>query len=171
VFIVLASGGQKPQFWANFDIFGGSSIDPLLPMRAKFGVLQQTRGLRLRAKFRLDRFILSPSGGKNNFAIFSTLAFSGVANWQHSEKVEHGYATTNLPLSNGIKVVSVLPHFMAKSGASLSFNSVTNRQTHKKLKTQRFWLPRRRVKSEPHQTWHGDRGPRARSCTSKLLGV
>jgi len=22
VFIVRASGGQKPQFWANFDIFG-----------------------------------------------------------------------------------------------------------------------------------------------------
>jgi len=21
------------------------------------------------------------------------------------------------------------------------------------------------VKSEPHETWHGDRGPRARSCT------
>jgi len=32
----------------------------------------------------------------------------------------------------------------------------TDRQTKK---TQRFWPPRRRVKSEPHQTWHGDRGP------------
>jgi len=39
VFIVSASGGQKPQFLANFDIFGGSCTDPLLPMRAKFGVL------------------------------------------------------------------------------------------------------------------------------------
>ena len=39
VFIVSASGGQKLQFWANFDIFGGSCIDALLPMRAKFGVL------------------------------------------------------------------------------------------------------------------------------------
>ena len=45
VFIVSASGGQKPQFWANFDIFGGSCTDPLLPMRAKFGVLEQTQGL------------------------------------------------------------------------------------------------------------------------------
>jgi len=27
-----------------------------------------------------------------------------------------------------------------------------------------------RVKSEPHQTWHGDRGPRARSCASKTFG-
>ena len=39
VFIVLATGGQKPQFRANFDIFGGSCTDPLLPMRAKFGEL------------------------------------------------------------------------------------------------------------------------------------
>jgi len=34
VFIVSASGGQKLQFWANFEIFGGSCIDALLPMRA-----------------------------------------------------------------------------------------------------------------------------------------
>ena len=39
VFIVSASGGQKLQFWANFDILGASFIDALLPMRAKFGVL------------------------------------------------------------------------------------------------------------------------------------
>ena len=36
VFIVSASGGQQPQFWANF---GGSCVDPLLPMRVKSGVL------------------------------------------------------------------------------------------------------------------------------------
>jgi len=39
VFIVSASGGQKPQFWANFDIFLGSCTDLILSMRAKFGVL------------------------------------------------------------------------------------------------------------------------------------
>ena len=39
VFIISASGGQKPQFGANFDIFGGSCTDPLIPMRAKFGLL------------------------------------------------------------------------------------------------------------------------------------
>jgi len=38
VFIVSVSGGQKPQFLANFDILGGSCTDPLLPMRAKMGV-------------------------------------------------------------------------------------------------------------------------------------
>ena len=45
----------------------------------------------------------------------------------------------------------------------------TDKQTDRQ-KTQCFWLPRRRVKSEPHQTWHGDRGPRARSFTSKTFG-
>ena len=60
--------------------------------------------------------------------------------------------------------------FMAKSGAqTLTFKSVTDKQTNRQ-KTQRFWPPRRRVKSKPHQTWHGDRGPRARSCSSKTFG-
>ena len=69
--------------------------------------------------------------------------------------------------------------FMAKSGAqTLTFKSVTDKQTDRQTnkqtdkKTQRFWPPRWRVKSEPHQTWHGDRGPRARSFTSKtFLGL
>ena len=60
--------------------------------------------------------------------------------------------------------------FVAKSGAqSLTFKSVTNKQTNRQ-KTQRFCPPRRRVKSEPHQTWHGDRGPRTRSFTWKMFG-
>ena len=63
--------------------------------------------------------------------------------------------------------------FMAKSGAqSLTFKCVTDRQTDRQTniqKTQRFWPPRRRVKSEPDQTWHGNRGPRARSFTSKTF--
>jgi len=33
-------------------------------MRATFGVLEQTHGTRLPAKFRLDRFILSSCGGE-----------------------------------------------------------------------------------------------------------
>ena len=64
VFIVSASGGQKPQFSANFDTFGGSCTDSLLPMRAKFGVLEQTQGLHLQAKFHPNVFIVSASGGQ-----------------------------------------------------------------------------------------------------------
>jgi len=62
--------------------------------------------------------------------------------------------------------------FMAKLGAqTLTFKSVTDRQTDNRQKTQRLWPPRRRVKSEPHQAWHCDSGPRARSYTSKTFGV
>jgi len=61
-----ASGGQKPQFWANFDSFVGSCTDALLPMRAKFAVLEQTQGVHLRAKFHLNVFIVSASGGQND---------------------------------------------------------------------------------------------------------
>jgi len=64
VFTVSASGGQKPQFWVNLDIFEGSCTDPLSPMSAKFGELEQTHGTRLPAKFRFDRFILSSCGGE-----------------------------------------------------------------------------------------------------------
>jgi len=56
--------------------------------------------------------------------------------------------------------------FMAKSGAQThTFKSVTDKQT-KKLNV----YGRPAAKSEPHQTWHGDRGPRTRSCTSKTFG-
>ena len=108
------------------------------------------------------------------FPVFWTSAFSVVANWQQSDNVEHGCTTTNLSLSNGIKIVSVLQRLNGDIGRTISdvqkrdeqTDRQTNRQTDKK-KTQRFWPPRRRVKSEPHQTWHGDRGPRERSFTSK----
>ena len=33
-------------------------------MKAKFGVLEQTQGLHLHAKFHLNVFIASPSGGQ-----------------------------------------------------------------------------------------------------------
>ena len=105
------------------------------------------------------------------FAIFWTSAFSVIANWQQSDKVEHGCTTTNLPLPNGIKIVSVIQRLHGEIGRTNSDfqkrDGQTDRQTDKK--TQRFWPPRRRVKSEPHQTWHGDRGPRACSFISKTF--
>ena len=108
-------------------------------MRAKLGVLQQSHGIRLCAKFRLYRFILSPSDGDKNtiFAVFWTSAFSGVANWQKPEKVEHVCTTTNLTLSNGTKTVSVLQHLHGEIGRTISDvqkrDGQTDRQTDKKL--------------------------------------
>ena len=107
------------------------------------------------------------------FAIFWTsAAFSVVTNWQQSEKVEHGCTPQTFPYPTASKSFLYSNAFMAKSGAQpLTFKSVTDKQTKQtKIKTQRFWLPRRRVKSEPHQTWHGDRGPRARSFAIKTFG-
>jgi len=78
------------------------------------------------------------------FAVFWTSACNVVASWQQSDKVEHGCTTTNLLLSNGIKIVSVLSFlyssaFIAKSGAqSLTFKSVTNKQTDKQTKNSTF---------------------------------
>jgi len=92
------------------------------------------------------------------FAVFWTLAFSVVAKWQQSEKVGHDAQLQTFPYPTASKSFLYSNAFNAKSGAqSLMFKSVTDKQTDNK--TQRFWLPRRRVKSEPDQTWHGDRGP------------
>ena len=105
------------------------------------------------------------------FAVVWTSAFCCVANWQQSEKVEHSAQLETFPYPTVSKSFLYSKVFMAKSGAqSLTFNSATNKQTDKQ-KTRRFWSPRRLVKSEPHQTGQGDRGPRARSCTFKTFGV
>ena len=64
------------------------------------------------------------------FAGFWTSAFSGVANWQQSEKVGQGCTTTNLPLSTASKSFLYSNAFMAKSGAqSLTFKNVHDEQT------------------------------------------
>jgi len=122
-------------------------------MRAKFGVLQQTRGVRLYAEIRLDRFILSsPGSEKPHFLqFFWTSAFSGSDRWRQSEKVERGAQLQTL--SNGIKIVLYSDAFLEKSCAqTLTFKSVTNKQRDKK--TQRFWPPRCPVKSEPLEQIH-----------------
>ena len=125
-------------------------------------------------------------------AVFWTCAFSVVASCQPPDKVEHECTTTNLPLSNCIrfsvfadtarvtsvriisiiiiKIVSVLQRLHGEIGRTFSDVQKRDGQTDKRTKTQRFWPLRRRVKSEPHQTWHGDRGPRERSCISKTFG-
>jgi len=85
-------------------------------------------------------------------------------------KLNTGAQLQTFPYPTASKSFLYSNAFMAKSSAqSLTFKSVTNKKTNKK--TQRFWAPQLWVKSEPHQSRHGDRGPRARSCTSKLFRV
>ena len=161
VFIVSASNGQKPQFWTNSDILGGSCIDPLLPMRAKFFCAiadpRSTRTCQISSRsvysvvlwrrtppnfchilpyFGLRHSVMSPVGSSlkklNTGAQLQTFHYTTV--------------TKSFLYSNA---------FMAKPGEqSLTFKSATDRQTNRQTdrqKTQRFWPPRRRMKSEPHQ--------------------
>ena len=69
------------------------------------------------------------------FVIFWTSAFSVVANWQHSDKVEHAAQLQTLPYPMASKSFLYSNAFMAKSGAQpLTFKSVTNKQTNKQTK-------------------------------------
>jgi len=108
------------------------------------------------------------------FAVFWTSAFSAVSTGNSLTKLNTG---ATFPYPTASKSFLYSNAFMAKSGAQyLTFKSVTNKQTNRQTdrqadKIQRFCPLRRRVKSEPHQTWRDDRGPRARSCTSKTFVV
>ena len=70
------------------------------------------------------------------FVIFWISAFSVVASWQQSDKVEHGCTTTNLPLSNGVKIVSVLQRLHGEIRCTISdvqkHDEQTARQRDKK---------------------------------------
>ena len=76
------------------------------------------------------------------FCIFWTSSFSGVTNSQQSQKVGHGCTTTNLPLSNGIKIVSVLQRLHGESGRTISDvqkrHGQTDKQTDKQTKNSTF---------------------------------
>jgi len=104
--------GMKNAILSKVWHLGGSCSLPSLPMRAKFGRLEQAHGLCLHVNFCLNWFILLPSGGKKicRFLDFSILW------WQQSEKVEYRCTTTNLPMSSGIKIISVLQSLHGKIG-------------------------------------------------------
>ena len=104
------------------------------------------------------------------FAIFWTSLFGDVDSWRQSDKVEHGYTTTFEPSPIQRHQNSFCtPTPLWRNWAHKLWHWRAWRTDRQAKKTQRFWPPRRRVKSEPHQTWHFDRGPRAHSCTSKTF--
>jgi len=160
VFIVSASGGQKPQFLANFDFWGllypcNDDIQIWCPYVPSVGLFCR------------------PLAAKNhNFCSFLDFGLEWCRQLHGSSlrTLNTGAQLQTFHYPTVSKSFLYSNDFMAKSGAqTLTFKSVTDRQTDKQ-NTHRFWPPRRRVKSEPHQTWHGDRGPRARSCASKTFG-
>jgi len=119
---------------------GESCNNPLLPMRAKFGVLEQ--GLHLRAKFRLDRFILSPSVDENpQFLRFFRLPHLVLSpNGNSLIKLNTGAQLQTFHYPTASKSFLYSNAFIAKSGAqSLTSKSMTNKQTDKKCSTFLFW--------------------------------
>ena len=82
-----------------------------------------------------------------NFCHFWTSAFSDIDSWRHSQKVEHGCTTTNLLLSNGIKIIYVLQRLHGEIGRINSDVQKRDGQTKRdgqksmadRQKTQRFF--------------------------------
>jgi len=54
----------KKHHFGQFLIFGGLLYRPPFTDEVKFGVLEQTQGLHLQAKFHLNVFIVLASGGQ-----------------------------------------------------------------------------------------------------------
>jgi len=71
------------------------------------------------------------------FAVFWTSSFSDVANWHQSQKVEHACTTTNLPLSNGLKIVSVLQRLHGEIWRTNCDVQKRDRQTDKQTNSQK----------------------------------
>jgi len=151
----------KPQFWAHMDIGGGSCTDPSVSIRTKFSAPEQTHSVRLRAKFRL--------APKNRFAVFELRHLVMWTVGGNFRKLNTGAQLQTFPYPTPSKSFLYSSAFMAKSGAqTLAFKSLTNEQTDKNAT---FLAARQQVKSEPHQTWHGDREPQGVPAPLKRLGV
>ena len=118
MFIVSASSGQKPQFWATFDFWGAPVPTPITDESQIWCTTadpQQTLTCQ-----NLSRSVYSIALWRRKtpiFAVFWTSAFSDVDSWRQSEKVEHGCTTTNLPLS---KIISVFQHLHGEIGRTNS---------------------------------------------------
>jgi len=133
VFIVSVSGAQKPQLWANFDFLGARLPTPFY--RSGPNLVCQISPLSVYSVALCEKL--------NFLRFFWTSAFSGVASWQQSEKVEHGAQLQTFPYPTASQSFLYSNVFMAKSGAqSLTFKSVTNRQkTYQKLNVFGFGFP------------------------------
>ena len=127
--------GQILTFW-------GSCTDPLLPMKAEFDVYSRPMVYAYVPNFvSIGLFCRTVSAKYAICCVFWTWAFSGVANWQQSEKVGHGCTTTNLPLSNGTKTVSVLQRLHGTISDVQKRDRQTNRQTERQNTLNVFGHP------------------------------
>ena len=88
------------------------------------------------------------------FAVFWTSEFSDVAIWQQSEKVEHGCTTTNLPLSKGIKIVSVLQRLHGEIGRTISDVQKRDEQANRQKNSTFLATPAAsEIRATPNLAW------------------
>ena len=142
VFVVSASSGQKNTIFGKFWHFGGLLYwhpftdegqiwSAIADLRYTSTCIISSRSVYSVVLWRRKTPIFAV------FAVFWTSAFSDVAIWHQSQKVEHGFTTTNLPLSNGIKIVSVFQRLHGEIGRTNSAvqkrDGQTDKQTDKKL--------------------------------------
>ena len=100
-----------------------------------------------------------------NFAIFLTLVFRGVANWWHRNKVGCGCKTTNLPLSDNIKILSI---FECLDGKIVHTNYVIHKQNKQKNAT--FFAAPIAGKVQANQARRAKIGDSALTCLCGLVG-
>ena len=175
-----AFGGQKLQFWANLEFLGAPVPTPFYRWVPNL-VCYSWRTVHVYVSTLVSIGLFShPLAAKNPiFAFFEIRHLVMSTTFSNLRKLNTGAQLQTFPYPMASKPFLFFNVFMAKSGEqTLTFKSVTDRKsmtTKKSMtdrqKTQRFSPPRRQMIFKPHQTWHGDRGPRARSCISKTFGV
>jgi len=90
-----------------------------------------------------------------NFAQFLAFTCSGGATWRRTEKVERRCTTTNLPLSNDIKIVSILQRYLDEVVSTNYVVQQRDGQTDKQTKNSTFLPPlaAREVRAPPNLAW------------------
>jgi len=131
----------------------------VLPTRAKFGVLEQTRGVHVCAKFRLDRFILSPSGSKKP----QILPFFGL--WHFVVCQLDNYKHLSIQRCQN-RFCTLAPSWRNRTHR-LSCSKTRQTDTDKKLNV--FGRCSVGLNPSPTKLRMVIRGPRARSCTCQTF--
>jgi len=137
------SVAKNHNFWANFDSFGGSCTDPLLPMRPNLVCYSRPMVcVCLRNLISIGLFS-SCGGEKPQFLPFFELRHLVLSPISSSlRRLNTGAQLQTFPYPAVSKSFLYSNAFMAKSGAQfLTFKSLTNRQTHKQKKLNVFVCP------------------------------
>ena len=103
----------------------------------------------------IDLFCRALAAKNPILAIFWSSAFSDVANWHQSQKVEHGCTSTSLPVSNGIKIVFVLQRLHGEIGCTNSNVQKRDGQTNRQTKNSTFLVAvaAGEIRAQPNLAW------------------